>query len=60
MSMTMLTKAPRPLTVGELLRQIKVLKIDKDATIKIPHKHGPYRRIDYLSYCRDLNQVSLW
>ena len=58
--MTIKTKSPSCITIKELMRQIKVLKIDKDATISIPNDGKTFRHLQHISYCRPLKEVALW
>jgi len=58
--MTIKTKAPRQITIRELMRKIRVLKIDKNAIILIPSEKSNQTVITHLKYYREGNEVTLW
>lgn len=54
-----MTKPKRYITVKEFMRQVKILKIPKNATIYI-YRLGGWRKAESLSFCRPLGEISVW
>lgn len=50
---------PELFTVGELKRQLAALNVPDDATIKSADQ-GNWRWCANMSFCRTMNEVSLW